>query len=150
MSVIVKRFKRIVFVRLKRNMLCLFVLVFIDLHKFSEAACLFRNPGFNGKPKLEELSPVKLKVEWGGDIMNDADCVDHFYVHYWKTNEESRNDNQKIDLNKNTFSTEINVSEGTKYSIQINAFEDGFLQSGNNWSEVAHIVMSKGLKIKLH
>ena len=47
------------------------------------------------------------------------------FVHYWKTNEENRNDNQKIQVDKDTFSVEIDVIENTQYSIQINTFEYG-------------------------
>ena len=43
--------------------------------ELSKVACISRNPGFDAKPKVKELSPIKLKVEWGSGIMNDIDCV---------------------------------------------------------------------------
>ena len=64
-----------------------------------------------------------------------------FYVHI-----NDSNDQHKIPLGKNTFSAEINVKEDTKYSIQINAYEDGLNQSGNNWSNEVYFQTSRGGK----
>ena len=60
------------------NMICLFLLVFVVLPELSSTACKLCDPGFDAKPTVEELSPITLKAEWGGGIINDVECVDHF------------------------------------------------------------------------
>ena len=107
-------------------MLFSFILfLFSGLPNLLESGCWFRGPGFDENPKVMELSPKNLRVEWNSDNMNDVDCVDHFFVHCWKTYSENRDSGQIIQLNKNTFKVDIEVEDDTNYSIQINAFEDG-------------------------
>jgi len=114
------------------------------LPKLLQTGCVWKDPGFDSNPKGDELSPEYLNVEWGQGIVNDVDCVDHFYVHWWKSNFEERNTGQRIQLNKSTFSVEISVTDDTEYSIQINAFEDGNAAwMGDNWSNVISIHTSK-------
>ena len=128
-------------------MISLFLPIFFVLPECSKALCFAHNPSFATNPIVKELSPTKLKVEWGGGIINDISCVDHFYVHFWRTNEENRNIGQNIAVNKNTFSVVIDVRESTEYSVQINAFED-LGGSGDIWSNVVRIRTSTGLKVK--
>ena len=122
-------------------MLFSFILfLFSGLPTLLESGCVFKDPGFDKNPKVIELSPKKLRVEWNRDDMNDVDCVDHFFVHCWKTDSENRDNGQKIHLNKNTFKVDIEVEDDTNYSIQINAFEDGSSAwMGDNWSNKVFI-----------
>ena len=125
--------------------LLVFLLISV-LPKLLQTGCVWKDPGFDSNPQVDELSPKYLNVEWGPETLNDVDCVDHFYVHWWKSNFEERNTGQSIQLNKSMFSVEISVTDDTEYSIQINAFEDGNAAwMGDNWSNVISISTSKGL-----
>ena len=100
-----------------------------------------RDPDFESDPKIQELSPRKIRVEWNRGEIKNIDCVDHFFVYCWINESETRSNVQPIQLNKSTFDVEINVEDDTKYSIQINAFEDGGCCRSNedNWSnEISH------------
>ena len=111
-----------------------------------ESGCWNNDPKFKSDPKVEEVSPRKIRVVWHGNEIDRLDCVDHFYIHYWKTNFESRDNGKKIHRNKDTFRVDINVEDDTKYSIQINAFEDrGIIRDEDNWSNVISITTSKGM-----
>ena len=123
------------------------VLVIISVFpKLLQTGCMLKDPGFDSNPQVDELSPEYLIVKWDSEIVNDVNCVDHFFVHWWKSNFEERDSGKRIQLNKTTFSIEINVTDNTNYSIQINAFEDGNAAwMGDNWSNVISISTSKGL-----
>ena len=62
------------------------------------SCCWSKNPDFKSDPIVTELSPSIVKVLWK-DTLNDIDCVDHYYVHYWKTDNDQRNAQQKIHEN---------------------------------------------------
>ena len=128
-------------------MIVLLVLVYISLFpKLLQSGCMWKDPGFDSNPQVDELSPEYLNVVWGPEIVNDVNCVDHFFVYWWKSNFEERETGKRIQLNKTTFSYEIDVTDDTEYSIQINAFEDGDAAwMGDNWSDVISIRTSKGL-----
>ena len=113
------------------------------------SCCWSKNPDFKSDPIVTELSPSIVKVLWK-DTLNDIDCVDHYYVHYWKTDNEQRNAQQKIHENiKNTdFFADVDVSENTNYTFQINAFEDGSVGCGDNWSKPVNFTTSRASKYK--
>lgn len=129
------------------KMICLFVFIlFSVLPILLESGCFSKNPGFDSDPRVRELSPQKIKAEWRPPIMNDVDCVDHFFIYCWKTKGD-RNKGQKIQRSKKTFSVEIDVEDDTEYALQINAFEDGCCAwNGDNWSKVVKFETSKGMR----
>ena len=111
-----------------------------------ESGCWNNDPEFISNPKVKELSPSKIRVEWQGNEIDRLDCVDHFYIYYWKTDFESRNNEKMIHRNKEAFSVDINVEDDTKYTIQINAYEDrGIFPNEDNWSNEIYITTTKGM-----
>ena len=120
--------------------ICFFVL----LPRLLQSCCWLNDPDFERDPTIIEISPTKIRVSWK-DILGDIDCVDHYFIHYWKTEFEERNDVQKIhQVSENTsFNVDIDVSENTMYTIQVNAFEDGLIDCGNNWSNELIFTTSK-------
>ena len=123
--------------------------LFSVLPNLLESGCFFRDPEFESKPMVHDLSPTKIRVKWNRERIDNLDCVDHFFVHYWKTDSETRFNVKPIQKNKNTFGLEINVEDDTKYSIQINAFEDGGCcrRSEDNWSNKISHRTTKGMII---
>ena len=121
-------------------------ILFSMLPSLLESGCWNDDPEFKSDPKIKELSPTKIRVGWNRDEIDRLDCIDYFYVHYWKTNFESRHNGTMIYRSKNTFKVDIDVEDDTKYSIQINAFEDrGVLGGEDNWSNEIHITTAKGM-----
>ena len=111
------------------------LLSFIMFPKLLESCCWIKDPYFENDPIVVELSPTILRLAWN-DTIDNIECVDHFYVHYWKTNEEDRKDAIVIHLGTtNTRSyVDLDVLDNTMYKLQINAFEDGSVDCGDNWS----------------
>ena len=109
--------------------------------------CWSRNPDFESNPTITELSSSVVRVSWI-DILDDIDCVDHYYVHYWNTNGGKRNNEQRIheSIKNSNFFVDINLVENTNYTLQINAFEDGSGGCGDNWSNEVHFTTSKASK----
>ena len=123
------------------------LLMLLMYPEFLYSCCWSRNPDFESDPIVTELSPSIVRVLWK-DILNDIDCVDHYYVHYWKTLYEHRSKQQKIHeiITNSDFFVDVDVSENTNYTFQINAFEDGTVGCGDNWSKTVNITTSKASK----
>ena len=127
--------------------------LFSVLPNLLESGCLFWDPEFESNPTVQDLSPTKIRVEWNRKRIDNLDCVDHFFVHYWKTDSEARFKVKPIQKNKNTFRLQINVEDDTKYSIQINAFEDGGCcrESKDNWSnKISHRTTKGKIAVNIH
>ena len=142
---------RNIFSKSKRTILQSNSLILLILPKILYACCWSRNPDFESSPTITELSSLLIRVSWL-DILDDIDCVDHYYIHYWKTNGEKRNNEERIheSINNSNFFVDINLVDNTNYTLQINAFEDGSGGCGDNWSREVYFRTSKASKYLNH
>ena len=129
---------------LKLSIIVYTIFYLVLLPQLLESCCWLNDPDFKSDPSVIEISPTKIRVSWK-DILSDIDCVDHYFIHYWKTKEEERNDVEKMQQvsENSSFIVDIDVLENTMYTIQMNAFEDGLVDCGNNWSNELIFTTSK-------
>ena len=122
-------------INLNLSIIVYIIFTVVLLPQLLESCCWLNDPDFESDPTVIEISPTKIRVSWK-DILGDINCVDHYFIHYWKTKNEKRNDVQKMHQapQNSSFIVDIHVLENTMYTIQVNAFEDGLVDCGNNWS----------------
>ena len=102
---------------------------------------MWANPNFVKDITITDISSTMFRVSWGDTLDDDVDCVDYYFVHYWKANNEIKEQGLRVGLGKSKFFVDVPVLENTTYSVQVDAFEDGSLWAwcGDNWSkEVIH------------
>ena len=134
----------------KRLTLICYLVPLIVSPKLIDACCKFKNPDFTSGPTVTNISSTKVRVSWMG-IVDDLDCADHFYVHYYQTNgdvfEYPYVHQYNPDNNPKGY-VEIEVLEDTLYSFRVNALEDGYIWAGcrDNWSEYKRFQILKSGK----
>ena len=114
------------------------------LPNISDGCCWLKDPKFITDPTVYEFNPNLIRVNWK-DSVERLNCVDHFYVNFWE--EEKRNESQTIYANSSPPSSkmfvDIKVKDNTNYTIMVNAYEDGLIDCGDNWSNQIHHKTSK-------
>lgn len=91
------------------------------------------NPGFNGKPTVEQVSIDTVRVSWE-HIVKHRTCADQFLVKYWPRS--SPHDYISSQLVKNTVNhIDVKVTPKIMYQFQAVAREDKGLIRGIDWNK---------------
>ena len=119
----------------------LFILLLIStcFSVLSNGCCWLKDPYFKKDPQVLELNPNLLRVSWK-DSLGNLNCVDHFHVYFWETNSVLKDKNKietqamNITSSNSKMFVDIHVEQDTLYTIKVNAYEDGLIDCGDNWS----------------